>query len=1137
MSESVQASRRSQQELAILEYWKENQIYEKHKKQNEKGPLFCFYEGPPTANGKPGIHHVLSRVYKDIYIRFKGLQGYHIPRKAGWDCHGLPVEREVEKQLGIQAKSEIETDVGLEKFNELCRKSVQQYVGAWNEFSERLGFWVDLDDPYHTMDDDYIEGVWGLFKKIHEKGLVYSGYRVVPFDPVMGATMSDAEVALGYKTVEDPSFTVRFRIADESFVEENGEAFFLVWTTTPWTLPSNVALALHADSEYVLFELLMPEDGLAPEPAKGKSGKASKQDSKEDSEKDSKKGSQKPSQKESAKKSKEGPDSHGAQSSAKLSGQKSSAAEGFRKERFICAKELMPEVLRAAEKEAKILRSFKGNDLIGLSYEPLFDFALEGIEQKSHYTVGADFVTMDTGTGIVHIAPAYGADDLEVGQKHNLPVVAAVGLDGKFQNGPYQGKMFKEADKEIIKDLMKNRRVWRSEKYKHEYPFGWRTGAPLMYYAKDAWYIRTTEVRQQLIDNNQTIRWVPEHIREGRFGKWLENNRDWALSRERYWGTPIPIWTDGEGEVVVIGSVEELEQVSGQKLKNKDLHRPYIDEITWKDRKTGRQFKRVPEVMDCWFDSGAMPYAQWGYPVRGEKQFRKYFPADFITEAVDQTRGWFYTLLAISTMVSEQAPYKNVICLGHVLDAKGEKMSKSKGNTVSPEEVFTIHGADAIRWYFLTGAPPGNSRRVGHPGTKEDTVGQVNGFFNMLENSLEFYRMYAKVDGIQPSLRKDGSVEVKGAPPFIDRPEIDRWILSRYQKLVDEVSLALEEYDCLKAGRALEDFIDSLSNWYIRRNRRRFWKGELDADKYAAFETLLQCILGSLQMLAPFVPFLAEELYLRVFQNTPGAPQSIHLLKWPVADMKGHYDEQVLEQGNLVLQAASLGRSARQQSGLKVRQPLSKLMLHCPEKWKDSLKKNEDVLLEELNVKELEFLSDSAGILSYRVRPNLPVLGKKLGADIKHLQNFLQNCDQEQLARDLRKGSVTIDLGERKEDFTEEEFLIESVSREGTSGVEGEGMLVALDTNPGPELIREGWIRDLVRNVQEMRKQAQLELTDRISLQLETEDPELLRAVDEHRDYIQSEALASITEGPLSSGTSQQLELDGHSLRITLEKV
>ncbi|MEQ8352469.1 MAG: class I tRNA ligase family protein [Leptospiraceae bacterium] len=1100
MSESPKASKRSQAELRILDYWKENQIYQKHKKKNESGPLFCFYEGPPTANGKPGIHHVLSRVYKDIYIRFRGLQGFHIPRKAGWDCHGLPVEREVEKQLGIKAKSEIETDVGLEKFNALCRQSVQQYVGAWNDFSERLGFWIDLDDPYSTMDNQYIEAVWGLFKTISDKGLVYSGYRVVPFDPVMGATMSDAEVALGYKTVEDPSFTVRFTITDKKFKKDFGDASFLVWTTTPWTLPSNVALALHPESEYVLFELEVPAHGMAPQSSKKTGGEKKGKSRKKDT-----------------------------------SSQAAEEKEELFKETFICARELMSDVLRNSADQAKVLKSFKGSELLGLDYEPLFTFALDS-DKKSHYTVGADFVTMDTGTGIVHIAPAYGADDLEVGQKHDLPVISAVGLDGKFSRGPYADQMFKDADKEIIKDLKKDRKVWRSEKYQHEYPFGWRTGAPLMYYAKDAWYIRTTEVRQHLIDNNQTIRWVPEHVREGRFGKWLENNRDWALSRERYWGTPIPIWTDGEGEIVVVGSVAELEKISGQKLKNEDLHRPYIDEITWTDEKSGKVFRRVPEVMDCWFDSGAMPYAQWGYPVRGEEQFSRYFPADFITEAVDQTRGWFYTMLAISTMVSSQAPYKNVICLGHVLDAKGEKMSKSKGNTVSPEDVFNIHSADAIRWYFLTGAPPGNSRRVGHPGTNEDTVGQVNGFFNMLENSLEFYRMYAKVDGIAPSLRKDGTVEVSGAPAFKDRPEIDRWILSSYQRLVQDVTQSLENYDCLKAGRSIEEFCDSLSNWYIRRNRRRFWKGELDSDKFSAFETLLQCILGMLQMLGAFVPFLSEELYLRVFAAVPGAPESIHLLPWPQADLKNTYDESVLQEGNLVLQAAALGRSARQQSGLKVRQPLGKLMLHCPEKWRAPLKKNEEVLLEELNVKELEFLDDSAGILSYRVRPNLPVLGKKLGPDIKKLQSYLQSCDQESLARNLKKGSVTIDLGDRKEDFTEDEFLIESVSKEGTSGVEGDGMLVALDTNPGPELIREGWIRDLVRNVQELRKQSQLELTDRISLHLDSQDSDLIRAIQEHSDYIQSEALATIVDS-LNGTNSLELDLDGHAIKVTLEKV
>lgn len=1071
---------RPEKEKQVLDFWRSAGIFEKHVKANELGPLFSFYEGPPTANGKPGIHHVLSRVYKDIYIRFRGLQGYHVPRKAGWDCHGLPVEREVEKQLGIQSKSEIETDIGLEKFNSMCRQSVMKYIDAWNEFTERLGFWVDLKDPYHTMDDPYIEAVWGLFKIIYDKGLVYQGYKVVPFDPVMGATMSDAEVALGYKTVEDPSITVKFRLTKESSEKIGENASFLVWTTTPWTLPSNVALALKEDADYGVYRF---------------------------------------------------------------------ESEG-QSELLIAAEELAESVFRPKKdkdknKEVKMpekIQSFKGSELTGLSYERLYDFMPADPDQKAWYTVSADFVTLDTGTGIVHLAPAYGADDLEAGKEHNLPVIAAAGLDGTFKAGPFLGQFFKEADKDIIIDLKKKGLMFRSEKYKHEYPFGWRTGAPLMYYAKDAWYIRTTQIRDQLIANNQKINWSPGHIQNGRFGNWLENNRDWALSRERYWGTPIPVWMDEDGNIKVVGSLEELSELAGIDLTGTDLHRPYIDEVTFKNPQTGKEMKRIPEVMDCWFDSGAMPYAQWGYPVRGAKEFEKYFPADFISEAIDQTRGWFYTLLAISTMVSEKPSYNNVTCLGHVLDAKGEKMSKSKGNTVAPEEVFNLHGADAIRWYFLTGAPPGNSRRVGKPDSKEDTVAVVHGFFNMLENSVEFYNMYAGIDKVSVSYDDQNGFHIAGAPAFEKRPAIDRWILSSLQELTKEVTASLENYDCLRAGRAIEQFTDSLSNWYIRRNRRRFWKGEYDEDKTGAYDTLLRCLIRTVLMLAPFVPFLAEDLYHRLTgldlsgsrtKKSGEIPESIHLCSWPVAD-DAMFSESDLLEGDTILLAASLGRSARQQSGLKVRQPLSKMMIFTEDSRKPAIEKQKDVLLEELNVKEIEFLDDQAGILSYRVKPNLPRLGKRLGPKVKQLQQFLAKQSQDDLAGKLKEGSLEIELDSEKIKFDAEDFLIEGVSKEGTSGVEASGMLVALDTTLTPELIEEGWIRDIVRNVQELRKKSGLDVTDRIHLGLSTDSDRVSKAVQAFTSYIEEETLASVTGR--TYGDSMEVDLDGNKISLSLEK-
>ncbi|MBX7058807.1 MAG: isoleucine--tRNA ligase [Leptospirales bacterium] len=1056
-------------EERLLQFWKKKRVFERGARQNASGPSFVFFEGPPTANGRPGIHHVLSRVYKDIYIRFHMQQGFHVPRRAGWDCHGLPVEREVEKELGIQAKSEIEEKYGISKFNDLCRQSVLRYVEAWDRFTERMAFWVDLKKPYFTMDNSFMESVWSLLKGIWERGLIYQSFRVTPIDPVMGATMSDAEVDLGYRETEDPSLTVRFALAGDEFGEN---VSLLVWTTTPWTLPSNVALAVAPDAVYLLAER--------------------------------------------------------------------DAGEG-RRERLIFAEALQNSLF--ADQDLQTVKKMQGRELEGLRYRQLLPHIPADPAWNAFRVICADFVTLDTGTGIVHLAPAYGADDLAAGQAHGLPVVHGVGLDGKFLPGtPHAGLFFKDADPLIVRELKQAGLVFKSERYKHNYPFGYRTGAPLIYFAKNAWYIRTTEIREQMIANNQQIRWVPDHVQNGRFGNWLAANRDWALSRERYWGTPLPIWTDGEGEYRVIGSVKELEKLCGRKLGQLDLHRPHIDEITFVDPESGRTMRRVAEVIDCWFDSGAMPYAQWGWPARGKSDFARYFPADFICEAVDQTRGWFYTLLAISTMASDCASYRNVVCLGHVLDEKGEKMSKSRGNVVDPWKVFEIHGADAIRWYFLTQAPPGNARRVGQPGDKNDPVAVVHGLFNMLANSVSFFSLYANVDGVQ--LDSDWQhAPIAGALPAAQRPPADRWILSARSGLIEQVTSNLKDYDCLAAGKAIEEFADSLSNWYIRRNRRRFWKGALDADKLAAYDTLHLCLTAVAQLLAPFAPFFAEEMYQQLvcapLKNRKGVEfaDSVHLAGWPQGDAKSYYDAAALREGELVKLAAFLGRAARADSGVKVRQPLSRLLVHV-ERAEDrqALENNADTLLDELNVKSLEFLDGAAGILEYRIKPNLPRIGRSLGARVKEVQQFILAADARQLAARIKRGE-NISIGEAPPIvLAGEDFLLESISAEGVSGAESGGLLVALDTRLNEALIQEGMVRELVRNIQELRKGSGLEVTDRIRLQIEASE-RLQAAAAQHRSYIDSETLAEQGSGAGEALGQSTMKLEGEEARIRLWKL
>jgi len=722
-------------ETSILEFWKNDDVFEKTLEHTKDRPWFTFAEGPPTANGKPGIHHVLARTFKDVYPRYRTMRGYHVPRKAGWDTHGLPVEHEIEKELGIFDKQRIEDEVGIAEFTRRCRESVMRYIGEWEQMTERMGFWVNMDEAYYTLHNEYIESVWHLLKVIWDKGLMYQGHKVVPYDPRIGATLSSHEVSQGYKEVTDPSVYVRFRVKDEPGTS------FLAWTTTPWTLPSNLALNVNPVLDYAWVQTTTD----AGEP-----------------------------------------------------------------EVLIMAVDLVAKIM--GEAEHSIVKTAKGDTLVGQHYERLFD-DLE-VEGDICRVLPADYVTVEDGTGIVHSAPAYGVDDYESCKAHGIPLVHAVGLDGHFlpEVKVAEGKFFKEADPLIIKDLKARGLMFRVEQYLHNYPHGWRTGDPLIYYAKSAWYIRTSDFRERLVDLNNTINWVPEHIKEGRFGNWLENNIDWALSRERFWGTPLPVWTDGEGDFMCIGSLAELESLTGRELKELDLHRPAVDEITFTHPENGREYSRVPEVIDCWFDSGAMSYAQWHYPFENTEQFEKSFPADYICEAIDQTRGWFYTLHAISTLVSDSVAYKNCVCLSHIVDKDGKKMSKSVGNIVNPYDVFDTIGADALRWYFLARIPPDGQKRI-----SVDIVGDVaSSFVNTFWNTYGFFVLYARLDDVDLSQ----SVAVK------DRPEIDRWALALLDKTVRVTTERMDAFDSRGAGEAIESFVDQLSNWYVRRNRRRFWKSD-----------------------------------------------------------------------------------------------------------------------------------------------------------------------------------------------------------------------------------------------------------------------------------------------------------------------
>ena len=1000
-------------EREVLEMWHRDDTFAETLQRRAHAPLFTWNDGPPTANGKPGIHHVLARTFKDLYPRYKTMRGYLCPRKAGWDTHGLPVEHEIEKELGIFDKARIESEVGIAEFTRRCRESVMRYIGDWERMTQRMGFWVDMQDAYYTLDNDYIESVWYLLKQIWDKNLMYQGYKVVPYDPRIGATLSSHEVALGYKEVSDPSVYVRFRLLDDD------NASFLVWTTTPWTLPSNLALAVADEVDYAYVDV--------------------------------------------------------------------------GDEVLIVAESLIP--LAIGDIDYRITKRCKGSELVGLRYQRLFEYLeADGDICKVH---AGEFVTTDDGTGIVHVAPAYGVDDLALGQQAGLPVVHGVGLDGHFVDAvkPVAGMFFKDADEVLIGELAERGALWRAEKYLHNYPHGWRTGDPLIYYAKNAWYIRTSQFRERMVELNNTINWVPENIREGRFGNWLENNVDWALSRERFWGTPLPVWTDGEGDFICVGSLQELERLCARNLRNLDLHRPAVDEVEFVHPDNGRTYRRVPEVIDCWFDSGAMSYAQWHYPFENADTFAKHFPADYIVEAIDQTRGWFYTLHAIATLVSDSVAYRNVICLAHIVDSDGKKMSKSLGNIVDPYDVFDTVGADALRWYFTARVAPDAQKRI-----SVDIVRDVaSSFLNTFWNTYGFFVMYARLDA--PDLSTEIAVE--------QRPEMDRWILALAHQTVAITTEALDAYDAMTAGRAIEDFIDQLSNWYVRLNRRRFWKAAEGDDKLSAYLTLYECLDHVHRLMAPFMPFVAEAVYQNLVRGMSSeALPSVHMCEWPRADAT-RMNTPLIAEFDVVRKVVSLARQARNTSKVRTRQPLARVLVRLPDKEAvAALNKHANYVLSEVNAKKIELLAPDAQLVKYRLKPNLPRIGKRFGKLIPAIRSALADCDGAAVARAVAAGErfqVTVN-GEAIE-FEPLDVLVETESAEGYSSAEESGYLVALDTTLTPALELEGLSREVVRTVQESRKQAGLDVSDRIDLRIDGSE-RVAQAIARHRDYIMEETLA-----------------------------
>ena len=1036
-------------EKAVEKFWEDNNIFKKSMEHRKEGETYTFYDGPPTANGKPHIGHVETRTIKDMIPRYRTMKGYMVPRKAGWDTHGLPVELEVEKLLGLDGKEQIE-EYGLAPFIDKCKESVWKYKGMWEDFSRTVGFWADMDNPYVTYDDNFIESEWWALKTIWDKGLLYKGFKIVPYCPRCGTPLSSHEVAQGYKAVKERSAIVRFKVKGE-------DAYFLAWTTTPWTLPSNVALCVNPEETYL----------------------------------------------------------------------KVKAADGYT---YYIAKALADKVLGRLAEEGKdayeVLETYVGKDLEYKEYEPLYKCAGDAAKKqkkKAHFVTCDGYVTMTDGTGIVHIAPAFGEDDSRIGRNYELPFVQFV--DGKGDltaETPYAGKFVKDADPLVLKDLDAEGKLFDAPKFEHDYPFCWRCDTPLIYYARESWFIKMTAVKDDLVRNNKTINWIPASIGEGRFGNWLENIQDWGVSRNRYWGTPLNIWECECGHQHSIGSREELYKMSGnEKAKTVEFHRPYIDEITITCPECGKQMKRVPEVIDCWFDSGAMPFAQHHYPFENKDLFEQQFPANFISEAVDQTRGWFYSLLAESTLLFNKAPYKNVIVMGHVQDENGQKMSKSKGNAVDPFNALETYGADAIRWYFYTSSAPWLPKRFSGKAVQE---GQRK-FMGTLWNTYAFFVLYANIDNFDAS---------KYTLEYDKLPVMDKWLLSKLNSTVAEVDSNLDQYRIPEAAKALQDFVDEMSNWYVRRSRERFWAKGMEQDKINAYMTLYTALVTICKAAAPMIPFMTEDIYQNLVRsNDANAPESIHLCDFPVVN-KEHIDKKLEEDMEDVLDAVVMGRACRNEAAIKNRQPISRMYIKSDFTLSEFY---QEIIEDELNVKEVVFTDDVRDFTSYTFKPQLrtvgPKYGKQLGGIQKHLAALDGNAAMDELNAD---GALKFDVDGVAVELTKDDLLIDMAQKEGYVSQEDNRMTVVLDTNLTPELVEEGFVYEIISKIQTMRKESGFEVTDHIRVSINGND-KLSEIAQKNKEAISGKVLADELTSGAEYGVSKEWNINGESAVIAVERV
>ncbi len=1036
-------------EKAVEKFWEDNDIFKKSMEHRKEGETYTFYDGPPTANGKPHIGHVETRTIKDMIPRYRTMKGYMVPRKAGWDTHGLPVELEVEKMLGLDGKEQIE-EYGLAPFIDKCKESVWKYKGMWEDFSRTVGFWADMDNPYVTYDDNFIESEWWALKTIWDKGLLYKGFKIVPYCPRCGTPLSSHEVAQGYKAVKERSAIVRFKVKGE-------DAYFLAWTTTPWTLPSNVALCVNPEETYL----------------------------------------------------------------------KVKAADGYT---YYIAKALADKVLGSLAEEGKaayeVLETYVGKDLEYKEYEPLYKCAGDAAKKqkkKAHFVTCDDYVTMTDGTGIVHIAPAFGEDDSRIGRNYELPFVQFV--DGKGDltaETPYAGKFVKDADPLVLKDLDAEGKLFDAPKFEHDYPFCWRCDTPLIYYARESWFIKMTAVKDDLVRNNKTINWIPASIGEGRFGNWLENIQDWGVSRNRYWGTPLNIWECECGHQHSIGSREELYKMSGnEKAKTVEFHRPYIDEITITCPECGKQMKRVPEVIDCWFDSGAMPFAQHHYPFENKELFEQQFPANFISEAVDQTRGWFYSLLAESTLLFNKAPYKNVIVMGHVQDENGQKMSKSKGNAVDPFNALETYGADAIRWYFYTSSAPWLPKRFSGKAVQE---GQRK-FMGTLWNTYAFFVLYANIDNFDAS---------KYTLEYDKLPVMDKWLLSKLNSTVAEVDSNLDQYRIPEAAKALQDFVDEMSNWYVRRSRERFWAKGMEQDKINAYMTLYTALVTICKAAAPMIPFMTEDIYQNLVRsNDASAPESIHLCDFPVVN-KDHIDKKLEEDMEDVLDAVVMGRACRNEAAIKNRQPISRMYIKADFTLSEFY---QEIIEDELNVKEVVFTDDVRDFTSYTFKPQLrtvgPKYGKQLGGIQKHLAALDGNAAMDELNAD---GALKFDVDGVAVELTKDDLLIDMAQKEGYVSQEDNKMTVVLDTNLTPELVEEGFVYEIISKIQTMRKESGFEVTDHIRVSINGND-RLSEIARKNKDAISGKVLADELTSGAEYAVSKEWNINGENAVIAVERV